>query len=258
MTVTVRPQQPLRKLACVPSPPDERDADFHVSTLTLPKAVKLPVQIRTRPPGTPWDQGQLGTCVGNGTGLACVVALNAKLGYWITNTPAQGEALAHDLYHLANPNDPTYEQGANIRAALAAAQKVGVLGYTKAGIAQRFRIKSYHSLLPSSDIEGAIEQALAANMVVVTGWQWPEDWMVQSVPLDTLPTPPTGEPAAGGHCVGIWRAAMRHPAPKVTSLVREHALENSWGKAFGPGGSAYFDAALEKTPMLFDAWVVQA
>ena len=257
MAVPVRPQQPLRKLACIPSPADDGDAAYHISTLALPIAPPLPVQIRTRPPGTPWDQGQLGTCVGNGSGLACVVALNVKLGYWITQTSAQGEALAHDLYHLANPYDPTYEQGADIRSALKAAQKVGVLGYTKAGIQQRFRIKSYHSLLPSPDLSTAIEAAIAAGMVVVVGFRWPEDWMVQSVPLDTLPTPPAGEPAAGGHCVGIWRAAMRRPSPQVTALARMHELENSWGEAFGPGGAAFYEAALEPS-MIFDAYVVQA
>ena len=239
-------------LGCIPSPPDPGDADYHIATLGLPPPT-LPVTVPL-PPGHPWDQWRLGTCVGNGTGLACVIAIHRATGQWIVADAAAGELLAKDLYHLANPGDSTYREGAIIREALRGAKNVGVRGAN--GV--RHRIKSYHSLLPSSDINGDVERALAAGMAVVTGWRWPEAWMAPMYPFDTLPEPGPDPAIAGGHCVAIWRAAMKHPAAGVSSLRRDHSIENSWDKRWTVDGAAYFDAALERGSLLFDAWCVQA
>ena len=242
------------QLGAIPSPPDERDADYHLATIALPVKPALPVTIPNMP--VVWDQGQTGTCVGHGVGEAICIALYKKLGYWIAPTAADGEVLARDLY-LNTTGDSTLSKGADIRSALKVAATTGVVGRTRGGIRQRFKIASYHTLLPSADVQGTIESALAGGMAVIAGLRWPKNWMLRDIPFDTLPDPPANEPEAGGHCVIFWRAVQKHPAAGSTALRVDDDLRNSWGLAFGPGGSAYVnhDTVVQRA---FDLWTVQA
>ena len=233
-----------------PQPGDSWHFGSHLAS-AAPLPV-LPVTVPL-PPGHPWNQDGLGTCIGNGCGLACVVAIHRATGRWIVESAQAGEALAHDLYHGANPGDSGYKQGARLIDALRFAQSTGVIGQD----GKRYKIKTFHSLLPSTDINGDVERALAAGMAVATGWKWSAAWMADpAAHFDTLPHP--GAPWAGGHCVAIWRAVMKHPSAGTTALRRDHDLEQSWG-AWGVQGGAYFDAALERDPtLLFDAYAVTA
>src|SRR5574343_105299 len=235
-------------LGCLPSPVDPRD--YHVSRLALAPRPTLPVAVPL-PPGHPWDQGSLGTCVGHGTGMAVVIAIHKATGKWIVKDALKGERLAKDLY-LQATGDTTYMRGAWVRQAVAAAKKIGVLGAD----GKRYKIQAYHSLLPAADIRAEVETALAAGMGVITAWEWPRNWMAADYPFDTLPNP--RPPTVGGHCVLVWRAAMKHPAPNSGLLRRDHAIENSWDGAFTKDGSAYLNSALENTPRLWEAWVVEA
>ena len=241
----------LYGLGAIPSPPDDRDAAFNLATLALPIKPALPVSLPNLP--AVWNQGQTGTCVGHGVGLAIAIAFYKKLGYWIANNPVDGEVLSRDLY-LQATGDKTLQLGADSRTAQKCATAVGVLGRTNKGIQQRFRIASYHSILPSADVEGAIESALAGGMAVIAGLRWPQNWMLRTVPFDTLPAPSAA--SAGGHCVAFWRAALKHPAAGSSALRVDDCMRNSWGLLFGPGGNAYVDHAVVQARS-FDLWTLQ-
>ncbi len=243
------------------SPSDPRDLRYHFAAtvgLKLP-APTLPVSAPL-PPGHPWNQGEEGTCVGHGVGLAIVVAIWRKTGKWIVSSPDAGHRLARDLYHLANPTDSSYQQGTDIRSAVDAATNIGVLG----GDGKRYRISSYHTLMPSptNDLIGDIERAIAGGFVVATAWAWPRNWEQMAdgstdFPFHTLPEPDLND-IAGGHCVAIWRAANKHPAAGDPSLRRDHNIENSWGAGWGHRGCVYFDSSTETTSQFMDAYVVVA
>ena len=237
-------------LGALRSPADPRDADYHVARLALPTAPSLPVQVAL-PPGGAWDQGDEGTCVGHGVGLAAVVAIHKATGIWIVKDAAAGHRLARDLYYQTT-HDTTYSYGTWARLALRTALKLGVLGAD----GKRHRIGAYHSLLPSSDIRSSVEAALAAGMLVNVSFEWPRRWMVENAPFDTLPSPTKASP--GGHNVSIWRAVMKHPTAGSPALRRDHSLRNSWGAGWFGDGAAYFNSALETGSRLWEAWVIDA
>ena len=87
-----------------------------------------------------------------------------------------------------------------------AAQKTGIV----TPVGGRVRAASYHCLLASSDVRGAIESAIAAGMIVVTAWRWPQVWMTDPA-FDTYPDPAPNAPLAGGHAIGAFRAVLKHP-----------------------------------------------
>ncbi len=238
-------------LGCLPPTFDPRDQDYHLSTLALPpvKAVQLPVQAPL-PPWHPLDQNGYGTCTAEATLLALVVAWHKKTGVWLYTNAAEAQHAAHTLYVEAT-GDHTLQRGAELRTLMKAAQKTGIV--LRDG--SRVKAASYHCLLPSADVRGAIESAIAAGMIVVTAWRWPQVWMTDPA-FDTYPNPPANAPLAGGHAIGAFRAVLKHPSAGSKALRRDHALEQSWGD-FGNNGTVYVNAALETKGWLFDAWVIQ-
>ena len=243
-------------LGCLPPTFDPGDADYHFAKIAqaLPAPV-LPVKAPL-PPGYPWDQGNEGTCVGHGIGLAVVVAIHRKTGKWIVDDAKSGHALARDLYWQGT-HDPTYQRGAQLRDVARAARNVGALG--KDGT--RHRIATYRTMLPSTDIVHDIERAIGAGYVVATGWRWPNLWMARDYSFDTLPDPPADSPIAGGHCVGLCQATMKHPyanAPAGSALREDGLIANSWDLRWTKDGLAYVDTALIRAGWMFDALVIEA
>ncbi len=237
---------------CIPSPYDPGDDEFAFTRIaeTLPP-VTLPVTVEL-PPGGSWDQGNEGTCVGHGVGLAAVVAIHRTTGRWIVTNDVQGHALGRDLYHQANPLDVSYQQGTYVRNGLKAAQKVGVLGAD----GKRYKIGPYRSLMGSADVLGDVERAIGAGMVVVAGAQWPKVWMAPDFPFDTLPEPGANPVIAGGHCFTFWRVANKHPAAGVPSLRVDPSIMNSWNHRWTKDGAAYMDGALLRSALVYDLWII--
>lgn len=234
-------------LGALPSPADPRDADYHVATLALPAAPALPVSVGL-PPGGAWQQGDEGTCVGHGVGLAAVIAIHKATGEWIVRDAAAGHRLGRDLYYQTT-HDYSYQVGTWARLALRTAVKVGVLGAD----GKRHKIAAYHAV-SGPDIVGAVVQALAAGMVVNVSYGWPKRWMIDNAPFDTLPKP--GAADAGGHNICIWRMAMKHPTAGSAALREDASIRNSWGAAWFTDGAAYHDSAILATPRLWEAWVI--
>jgi hypothetical protein len=220
------------RLGAKPSPPDALDYPFSMLT-----PVKPPMPAKIAPLPAPLNQGQTGTCVANAITGAASVLFYRKVGKWLFN-----EHSALDLYIMAT-GDASLEQGTYPRLVLKFAQKTGILGTD----GKRYKIGPYHSLLPSTNPQFAIENAIGVlDLPVIVGMNWPEDWMGTGAP--TLPDPPPGEPAAGGHCIFLWSYAM------VGSPLRvDDNLQNSWGPTFGKGGRAYAGAAI-LTGRAFDLW----
>lgn len=242
-----------RGLGCLPPTLDVRDQAYHFATLGLPPvtATKLPVQT-AMPPWKPLDQNGHGTCTAEATLLALVIAHHKATGRWLYRTAAEAQRSAVTLY-LEATGDTTLARGAELRTLMKAAAKRGIL----LPDGSRVKAASYHCLMPSRDIRADIEAAISAGMAVVTAWYWPDAWMVEHPPFDTLPNPKPNAPLAGGHAIVAWRAVMKHPAAGSPALRRDHALMQSWGETVGNDGTEYVNAALEKTGWLFDAWVLQ-
>ena len=246
----------LHGLGCVPSPFDPKDQQYHFATLGVEVAPTLPVQTLL-PPWHPLNQNGHGTCTGESVLLATVVAYHKKTGVWLYANEAEAQSAAETLYVEAT-GDHTMLRGSDLRTILKWAQATGI----RLPNGSRVKIASYHTLLPAADqptvaaVTASIEAAIAAGMVVITGWYWPQIWMTDPGQFATYPSPVAHAPLAGCHAIAEWRAAMGHPSPGATTLLRMHAFEQSWN-GFGNKGTVYFDSGLESRGWMFDAWVAQ-
>jgi len=225
-----------------PSPPDDRDYQFSAiaPTIAPPMPGYLPGSI---PP--PLDQGNTGTCVANAVTGAANYLFHRSTGKWLFD-----ENSAQTLY-VAATGDTSLQQGTYPRLVLEYARTTGILGRD----GQYYRIGAYHSLL-SGNRQANFEQAIGVlHLPVVIALPWPDDWMIENVPFDTLPTPPAGEPDAGGHCLWGFRYVMKHPAANDLSLRLDDDLENSWSASFALNGRVYGSAAYLMAKA-FDLWSV--
>lgn len=89
-------------------------------------------------------------------------------------------------------------------------------------------IVKFNRVAISSD---TLARALCAHGPIVSGFNWPEAWMLGPDANGFLP--PFDGPVAGGHCVDITDF-------KMVGHLRYFAIRNSWGKAWGVNGVAWF------------------
>lgn len=242
-------------LGRIPSPPDERDYPARaflssdplqkalaalVASKSVPKVTKTWAKLVTEkidppspvpPPGpTPpapsdkvWsdpeqvlDQGNYGTCVGNGTAQWCnTLPVDDKYTEGMGEPATTGGPYARALYYEATcidgqPDDPDAknggQQGATVRSGMQALKNRG-------------RCSVYASITSVADIKAWLQQ----KGPVVFGTDWTADMFN---PDKDGYIKPTGD-VEGGHC---WLG--------LGDLESEDALEavNSWGSEWGLAG----------------------
>lgn len=231
-----------RRFGALPSPPDARD--YTIATLAIAAKPPMPGAV-PGPIPAPLDQGETGTCVAQAITGAANILWHRKLGRWLFN-----ENSAQDLYVRAT-GDTSLEQGTYPRLVLKCAQKVGILGTD----GKRYRIATYHSLLPSTNAQADIEQTIGVLCLpVIFGIDWPQAWMGEGAPV--LPDVSPSDPGAGGHAFYGFRYAEKHPVPGSSAITHpDDGLMNSWGLLFGLHGWAWASSQV-LIQRAFDIWVM--
>jgi C1A family cysteine protease len=234
----------------IPDKEDVRDLLF------APMAKKLPASVDLRDKMPPiYDQGQLGSCTGNG-----IVGLRE---YYMI---ALGQPVTHlsrlYLYYKEREIEGTIDQdaGAMIRDGMKVLNKIGCAPETdfpyeintfthKPNVqaeadAAAYKISGYSRVTPNIS---AFRSALAHNQPVVFGFTVYESFESQHA-ADTgiISMPDTSkEKVLGGHCV----LAVGYDDVKQHVIVR-----NSWGENWGDKGYCYMPYAYFQYPLISDAW----
>lgn len=240
-----------------PELPDHRDHRFEARKVVNVAALPATVD-PTRKLIAVFDQGNLGSCVGNG-GSFVGHDLFAKAG--TEHLPSRLE-----LYYLARAIEGTTkrDEGCYIRNAVKAMAKSGMCAeatwpYVISKFATRPPQAAYaeghkhkviaYERVDNSDITN-IRSALAAGFPVIFGFTVYDSFESDAVArTGTMPMPRKTEAALGGHCV----VAVGYSHPKKRVICR-----NSWGPGWGRKG--YFTmpyAFITDTNLADDFWIVR-
>ncbi len=189
---------------------DERDKNYLMTRLLAPAGTVLPTSKTWRIAAKNLDQGNFGTCVGNGW------------ANFLRAAPIQtsaDEAMALQIYDAAilldewtdNDQDVNRQMGTSVRAG---AQAVANMG----------RLKSY---LWAFELQPAVEWVLTKGPVVL-GTTWYHSMMFPDKAGIVQIKPRS--PIDGGHCF-LWRGAN-------TSKALAYCC-NSWSDDWGLSGNFY-------------------
>lgn len=246
--------------------PDKRDLKYSAvmpSKSVLPESVDL---LPTLPPIV--DQGQIGSCTGNGWARAFGQAQIKAL---------QAGGLSAEVYgkHF-NPvsrlfiywferfieGDVNGDNGAQVRDGAKALAKYGVCRETawhyndanmlpkpsKSAMAEasRHKITNYYNVKQDAN---HIKTALASNLVVVFGFTVYESFESDQVAeTGMVPMPNGSEQVLGGHCVALTG---------YDSKKGLYTADNSWGTDWGAKGRCFFpEAFIEDSGYCDDFWVM--
>ncbi len=219
------------------------------------------------------DQGQLGSCVGNGT-MQAVRASQARQG---VKAPPLGSRLWTYYMGRAIDHDTANDDGTQIRNAFTAISRLGfppesVWPYSDDSTSPNAPFRTMPSTeafnkaydqratgnvvayyrLPDNDATRVedVMRAIAAGYVVVFGTQVSDDFC--SGNLGTGPiAPPIGKSIAGGHCMCL---AEYDTSP---SGIVTFGVVNSWSASFGNGGWVTFSSDYVKWNQTNDLWICE-
>lgn len=260
---------PLRKIAnygWIPDHPDHRDRLFNLEEPVL-QAHQLPaaVDLTHNMPGI-YDQGQLGSCTGNGIARA-MEASAIKQG-----DPAVTPSRLF-IYYYERVIEGTVDQdaGAQIRDGIKVVATKGVppetawpydidkfaVRPTSAAYEQATHDKAVRYQRITLGGAGApIRSAVASGRPVVFGFSVPAqledpDW---DPVVDALPVPGPRDEIIGGHCATI----TGYDYTKHRFPVNVVQIDNSWGPEWGDNGRFYMDAAWfnPHAGLVSDLWVI--
>lgn len=248
-----------------PDKPDDRDLMLAIDTKSVPlKSVYL-FDRKNSPPI--YDQGQLGSCVGQGVAGICQFVLmnkspedpnpNAKLFF--------PSALFIYYYARAIIGTIPIDSGATIRDGIKVVAKKGVPSIEKwpydiskfavepskeaQDQALGFQTLRYYRIDRSN--KKNLIGALMKGFPIVFGFRVYESFMSSEVEeTGVVPMPQRGERLLGGHCAVIWA----YNKEGDYFLVR-----NSWGTEWGKNG--YFQMPAEYVTdhkLSSDFWVVES
>jgi len=239
------------------SKPDQRDFQYHAM---LMRARALPALVDLRGIDNPiYDQGQLGSCVGNGCGDAWEFALRAE------GLPAPLPSRLF-IYYFGRELEGTVlsDSGLEIRDGLKVLATKGCCDEKL----WRYDIAKFKSKPSKSAIAAAVahkatnyyavqqnitvmKTCLADGFPIVIGMTVYESFESQAVADGgVVPMPGRHEQAMGGHCVVI----VGYDDKKRLFIVR-----NSWGEGWGDRGYCYIPYEYLTSPKLAsDFWTVRA
>jgi C1A family cysteine protease len=254
-----------------PDLPDHRDRIYNLEE-AIHKPVALPVSVDLSPHMPPiYDQGQLGSCTGNG--IARIMEYEGI---------KQGEAAVTPsrlfIYYNERVIEGTVDQdsGAQIRDGIKVVAKLGVPPesewpysdanpgpFTKKPPANVYTDATQHEAIVYKRIvlggAGApIRSALAAGNPIVFGFSVPAyfepPYSTWDPTKEIMPVPGPDDQMIGGHCVvisGYDYTLKRFPKPAFQ-------IENSWGTGWGMGGRFWMDADWfnPHSGLASDLWVV--
>lgn len=266
MTTTDLPQRSTKGFGWKPDLPDLRDlsADEVLAPLQPVPPDLAKFSLREHEPEPAYDQGQLGSCTGNGIAFA-VQFERAKQGL----TPFRPSRLA--IYYGERQIEGTIssDSGASIRDGFKVVAKVGAgpEGLWPYDIAQfatkppdsyyaeaaKERVLRYHRVVRDRN---QIKQAIYNGFPVVMGFSVYESF--RSIGADGhMPMPQPNEDLLGGHCV-VWTGW--DDTLLLPNAHRSGALEarNSWSPGWGDQGHFWMplDVALSNR-LSSDFWIAQ-
>ncbi len=251
-----------------PDFPDHRDRIYNLERV-VQRAVELPPVFSLRSEMPPvYDQGQLGSCTGNGVGA---ILEHAEIRQGL---PAATPSRLF-IYYNERVIEGTVNQdsGAQIRDGIKAVASDGAppedpdWPYDIAKFAEKPSAKAYEDAKKYEAIEyfrvlpgqagSPIRTPIQEGYPVVFGFSVPSTfesstWQPAS---EYLPLPAAGDKPIGGHCVVVvgWDFSLkRFP-------VNVFEIRNSWGAGWGDQGHFWMDARWLSEPSLglsSDFWVI--
>ncbi|HWY19121.1 MAG TPA: C1 family peptidase [Solirubrobacteraceae bacterium] len=250
-----------------PDLPDHRDRIFNLERKVC-RAVELPEVFSLRSQMPPvYDQGQLGSCTGNGV-AAVLERTEIKQG----DAPVTPSRLF--IYYNERVIEGTVGQdsGAQIRDGIKVVASEGappepIWPYDIARFAEKpsaeayERARSYEAIqylrvLPG-EAGSPIRSPINEGLPVVFGFSVPAlfESATWRPATQYLPLPAAGEESIGGHCVVVvgWDFSLK----KFPVNVFE--IRNSWGPGWGDEGHFWMDARWLSEPtrgLSSDFWVI--
>lgn len=244
----------IKKYGWKPDPPDFRDKIYQpfqkLNTFQLPPLVDL----RPGAISPVFDQGNLGSCTGNGISAAIAYELSKMQVHFI---PSRLFIYYNERVIEGSVSE---DSGANIRDGIKSVASTGVCSEvdwpyniskfaTKPSIvaysdAKKDIVKSYQSI--SQDvILNSFKQSLAAKNPVVLGFSVYDSFEGDLVALSgNVPYPQQTENMIGGHCVLAMGYNTGPAVPIIGSITKKSFIfpsqsilcQNSWGPDWGIDG----------------------
>lgn len=259
----------VKRYGWQPDLPDPRDRIYNLEE-AVKRAGALPERVDLSPHMPPiYNQGQLGSCTGNG--IARVLEYEAirqgepaitpsRLFIYYNERAVEGTIASDAGGHIRD--------GIKVVASLGAPpetdwpysdadpgpfqEKPPVSAYIQATAHEAI---AYQRILPGGAGD-PIRTALAAGQPIVFGFSVPAGFEDGSwdASRQSLPVPGPGERFIGGHCVvmsGYDFSCTRFPRPAMQ-------CENSWGPGWGMGGRFWMDAGWfdPHARLCSDFWVI--
>jgi C1A family cysteine protease len=253
--------QPKRRYGWKPDVPDQRDKVYWPVSL-----VPVPADLDMRAEQPPiFDQGQLGSCTGNG------IAGELEAQKWAQHGAMTVLSRLFIYYNeRVMEHTITEDAGASIRDGIKSVAKQGVCPETEWPYAPtKFAVKppkqcytdalKLRALAYSSVLQGlsAIQAALASGRGIVFGISVYESFETDAVAkTGVVPMPGPDERVLGGHCVRL----VGYTNHGINGIPARHFIgANSWGTDWGMAG--YFAIPYEyvtRPGLARDLWLVTA
>jgi C1A family cysteine protease len=243
--------------------PDPRDFSFAIEHHALTEQA-LPASVDLRPDMRKklFDQGNLGSCVGNGTADAYAFAQR----FQTRRSPYIPSRLF--IYYGAREIEGSVDSdaGCEIRDAIKVVANVGaphetlwpykIARFAVKPSAKAFTDAAKHQAVKYARVDTAhdstqLRQALAGGFPVIIGITVFESFESdEATNTGVIPMPVPDEEVLGGHC-------MLACGYQTEGGSRGYIVRNSWGASWGDGGYCYMPEAYLIDPQLAsDFWVL--